>query len=274
MDYYHYPYPKRLTGTTKIVISIAINLRIDGTDWPTKFKFCGFDDQAPVKMNSEEAEVVDADKYFFPLTNKNVKGKLQHERGGNHLVLNFSEYNNNIGEIDFILGTDQTRHTKNCTAIYFKFPAEHYFDDSRADMELQVNCSTWENGVAADKLVIIPVKIAAEGETQSHFFDVLAKELPENLDEKQLPADVTVDYFGDFMDPFSIIDGIYFYETYINFPKCDTYAVYFYINRSLIINQELRDRLFKCLDSSKRADDGNARVAFPKSSLLTLYKYQ
>lgn len=273
MDYYHYPYVKRLTGTTKIVTLITIKLLIDGTDWAEKFKFCGFEDQAPIKIQSNEASVLEADKYFFPLTNKNVTGKLQHERGGNHLVLNFSEHENNIGEIDFVLDSDQTRHTKNCTAIYFKFPAEHYFDDSRADMELQVNCSTWENGVPADKLVIIPVKIAAEGETQSHFFDVLAEQLPKDIDEKQLPADVQVDYFGDFMDPFSVIDGIYFYETYINFPECDSNAVYFYINRSLVINQELRDRLFKCLDSSKRADDGNARDATSETSVF-FYKYQ
>lgn len=273
MDYYQYPYAKRLTGTTKIVRTRIIKSSIDGTDWGTKHKMCGFEDQAPIKIKSADATVLGTEKYFFPSTNKNVKGKLQHENGGNHLVLNFSEYKNNLGEIDFVLDTDQNKHNKNCTAIFFKFPAEHYFDDSRADMELQVNCSTMETGVLATRLVVIPVKIAAEGETQSHFFDVLEEQLPQNIDENQLPVDVNVDYFGDFMDPLSVFDGIYFYETYLNFPECDSMAYYFYINRSLIIKKELRDRLFKCLNSSKRAEDGNARDATPEPGVF-LYKYQ
>lgn len=38
---------------------------------------------------------------------------------------------------------------------------------------------------------------------------------------------------------------------------------YLYINRNFVINKELRDRLFKCLNTSKKVEDGNTRDATP-----------
>ena len=172
--------------------------------------------------------------YFFPTTNKNVKAKLQHEKNGNHLVLNFTEMGSVLGQANY--QDDWGEHTQNCTAIFFKIPGEHIFENERGDMELQLNCSI--------------------------FFNSLQKIVDKKIDETKLPIEISVDTFGDLMDGFSVFDGAYIYDAQLNFPPCDVSVSYVYIHRFLKISKTLLEQLKVCRKGD-RIDQitGNARQA-------------
>ena len=158
-----------------------------------------------------------------------------------------------------------------CYEIYFKFPGEHKLDDTSYDMELQVHCKDSKKQLY---IAAVPVNKVQEGETQSIFFDSLNNVISDAIDQTKLPYNVTITHFGDFLDGFSILDGVYFYETYLNFPPCNVAAYMSFNPRPLKINTDLFNQLFKCVDSKKAAEDGtNNRNAFPMGLSVDLYQY-
>ena len=93
-----------------------------GRDWTNTQCLTGT--QAPLKFSLADTKRLDSKYYFFPTTNKNVKAKLQHEKNGNHLVLNCSEMGSVLGQANY--QDDWGEHTQNCTAIFFKIPRRTY----------------------------------------------------------------------------------------------------------------------------------------------------
>ena len=211
-----------------------------GRDWTNTQCLTGT--QAPLKFSLADTKPLDKKYYyFFPTTNKNVKAKLQHEKNGNHLVLNFTEMGSVLGQANY--QDDWGEHTQNCTAIFFKIPGEHIFENERGDMELQLNCSKFEQAILASTFISIPVKATDDEKEQSIFFNSLQKIVDEKIDETKLPIEISVDTFGDLMDGFSVFDGAYIYDAQLNFPPCDVSVNYVYIHRLLKISKTLLEQL-------------------------------
>lgn len=76
---------------------------------------------------------------------------------------------------------DWGEHTQNCTAIFFKIPGEHIFENERGDMELQLNCSKFEQAILASTFISIPVKATDDEKEQSIFLIVFKKLLMKKL---------------------------------------------------------------------------------------------
>lgn len=156
-----------------------------------------------------------------------------------------------------------------CTEMYIKMPSEHLLDNTTFDMELQVHCKD-SNG----ELFIAAVPVNKSNETQSIFFDSLQSLITDSVTQNTLPYNVTISHFGDLLDGYSILDGVLFYESYINFPPCSTPAYYSFHVRPLKISPSLYTQLQSCINSTKAADDGsNTRNAFEMTMMVDLYKY-
>ena len=244
-----------------------------GDDWDA-YSQCMNGAQAPINILLENTSPLDPKYYFYPKTNNNVKGSLQHEQGGNLLVLNFTEKDNVLGLVDY--EDDWGRQTQNCSAIFFKLPGEHTFEDEgRPEMELQLNCSIFSQSTLSSTFVSIPVKLTKDESEQSTFFNSLKTIVDQQIDENKLPVDITVDTFGDLMDGFSVLDGAYIYEAQVNFPPCATSANYIYIHRYLKVGQSLYDQLKKCLKSDKvNPDTGNARNLQDETEVFEIGVFQ
>ena len=185
-----------------------------GRDWTNNQCKSGDQDQAPIKFSLENTEPLDKNYYFFPSTNKNVKAKLQHEKNGNHLVLNFTEMGSVLVQVSYV--DDWGDNTQNCTAIFFKIPGEHIFENERGDMELQLNCSIFKQAILSSTFISIPVKSTDDEKDQSIFFNSLQRIVDEKIDETKLPVEISVDTFGDLMDGLSVFDGAYLYNAQLN----------------------------------------------------------
>ena len=183
------------------------------------------------------------------------------------MVLNFTEKGEVLGQVDYV--DDWGSHLQNCTAIFFKLPGEHKFEDEpKPEMELQLNCSIFEQSTLSSTFVSIPVKMTDDETEQSIFFNSLKKVVDEQIDENKLPVEITVDTFGDLMDGFTVLDGAYLYEGLVNFPPCETSVNYIYVHRYLKVGKTLYEQLKKCLKSDKVSPEtGNARNLQDESSI-------
>lgn len=112
-----------------------------GRDWTNTQCLTGT--QAPLKFSLADTKPLDKKYYFFPTTNKNVKAKLQHEKNGNHLVLNFTEMGSVLGQANY--QDDWGEHTQNCTAILSIFfnslqkIVDEKIDETKLPIEISVD---------------------------------------------------------------------------------------------------------------------------------------
>lgn len=229
--------------------------------------------QAPIIIQSSKSSFVDSPSYYYPKTFKNITLTLKHTYSGNHLVLQTLNGTNSplaILSANYITMLELFYADFYCYEIYFKFPGEHKLDDSSYDMELQVHCKDSKKQLY---IVAVPVNKVQEGESQSIFFDSLTSVISDAIDQTKLPYNVTITHFGDFLDGFSILDGVYVYETYLNFPPCDVAAYMSFNPRPLKINTALFEQLQSCVDSSKTDGKTNNRTPFEMTSWVDLYQY-
>ena len=244
-----------------------------GDDWKNNFPECNKSQISPMKINSKEAEKISSKYYFFPKMNKNVKGKLQLMEQDNLLILNYPE--NPLGELMFKIKFYSNKEIKvgefinlNCHSISFKIPGEHIFNNKKYDAELQVNCTDIFNGELIRTFVSIPILKVNDTQEQSHFFN----EINNSIEGKKLPVDVTINDFKDFLDVYTIMDNVYYYNGHLNYPPCYNNVYWFFIERNLKIKENVLMKLNNYLNKEK-CPEGNNRNVFNKEKATFLFCY-
>ena len=205
--------------------------------------------------------------------NKNIKGKLQLMEQDNLLILNYPE--NPLGELMFKIKFYSNKEIKVdefinliCHSISFKIPGEHIFNNKKYDAELQVNCTDIFNGELIRTFVSIPILKVNDTQEQSHFFD----EINNNIEGKKLPVDVTINDFKDFLDVYTIMDNVYYYNGHLNYPPCYNNVYWFFIERNLKIKENVLMKLNNYLNKEK-CPEGNNRNVFNKEKATFLFCY-
>ena len=244
-----------------------------GDDWKNNFPECNKSQISPMKINSKDAEKISSKYYFFPKMNKNIKGKLQLMEQDNLLILNYPE--NPLGELMFKIKFYSNKEIKvgefinlNCHSISFKIPGEHIFNNKKYDAELQVNCTDIFNGELIRTFVSIPILKVNDTQEQSHFFD----EINNNIEGKKLPVDVTINDFKDFLDIYTMMDNVYYYNGHLNYPPCSNNVYWFFIERNLKIKENVLMKLNNYLNKEK-CPEGNNRNVFNKEKDTNLFYY-
>ena len=244
-----------------------------GDDWKNNFPECNKSQISPMKINSKDAEKISSKYYFFPKMNKNIKGKLQLMEQDNLLILNYPE--NPLGELMFKIKFYSNKEIKVdefinliCHSISFKIPGEHIFNNKKYDAELQVNCTDIFNGELIRTFVSIPILKVNDTQEQSHFFN----EINNSIEGKKLPVDVTINDFKDFLDVYTIMDNVYYYNGHLNYPPCYNNVYWFFIERNLIIKENVLKKLKSYLNIQK-CPDGNNRNSNNKDKNTNLFCY-
>ena len=244
-----------------------------GDDWKNNFPECNKSQISPMKINSKDAEKISSKYYFFPKMNKNIKGKLQLMEQDNLLILNYPE--NPLGELMFKIKFYSNKEIKvgefinlNCHSISFKIPGEHIFNNKKYDAELQVNCTDIFNGELIRTFVSIPILKVNDTQEQSHFFD----EINNSIEGKKLPVDVTINDFKDFLDIYTMMDNVYYYNGHLNYPPCSNNVYWFFIERNLKIKENVLMKLNNYLNKEK-CPEGNNRNVFNKEKDTNLFYY-
>ena len=244
-----------------------------GDDWKNNFPECNKSQISPMKINSKDAEKISSKYYFFPKMNKNIKGKLQLMEQDNLLILNYPE--NPLGELMFKIKFYSNKEIKVdefinliCHSISFKIPGEHIFNNKKYDAELQVNCTDIFNGELIRTFVSIPILKVNDTQEQSHFFD----EINNNIEGKKLPVDVTINDFKDFLDIYTMMDNVYYYNGHLNYPPCSNNVYWFFIERNLKIKENVLMKLNNYLNKEK-CPEGNNRNVFNKEKDTNLFYY-
>ena len=244
-----------------------------GDDWKNNFPECNKSQISPMKINSKDAEKISSKYYFFPKMNKNIKGKLQLMEQDNLLILNYPE--NPLGELMFKIKFYSNKEIKVdefinliCHSIRFKIPGEHIFNNKKDDAELQVNCTDILNGELIRTFVSIPILKVNDTQEQSHFFD----EINNSIEGKKLPVDVTINDFKDFLDVYTIMDNVYYYNGHLNYPPCYNNVYWFFIERNLKIKENVLMKLNNYLNKEK-CPEGNNRNVFNKEKATFLFCY-
>ena len=244
-----------------------------GDDWKINFPECNTNQISPMKINSYEAEKIESKYYFFPKMNKNVKGKLQLMEQDNLLILNFQE--TPLGELMFNIKNYSNEKIKvgefinlNCHSISFKIPGEHIFNNKKYDAELQVNCTDNFKGELIWTFVSIPVLKVNDSIEQSHIFD----EINNCIKGKNLSVDITINDFKDFLDVYTMMDNVYYYNGHLNYPPCNNNVYWFFIERNLIIKENVLKKLKSYLNIQK-CPDGNNRNSNNKDKNTNLFCY-
>ena len=244
-----------------------------GDDWKNNFPECNKSQISPMKINSKDAEKISSKYYFFPKMNKNIKGKLQLMEQDNLLILNYQEAP--LGELMFNIKNYSNEKIKvgefinlNCHSISFKIPGEHIFNNKKYDAELQVNCTDIFNGELIRTFVSIPILKVNDTQEQSHFFN----EINNSIEGKKLPVDVTINDFKDFLDVYTMMDNVYYYNGHLNYPPCYNNVYWFFIERNLKIKENVLMKLNNYLNKEK-CPEGNNRNVFNKEKATFLFCY-
>ena len=244
-----------------------------GDDWKNNFPECNKSQISPMKINSKDAEKISSKYYFFPKMNKNIKGKLQLMEQDNLLILNYPE--NPLGELMFKIKFYSNKEIKVdefinliCHSISFKIPGEHIFNNKKYDAELQVNCTDIFNGELIRTFVSIPILKVNDTQEQSHFFN----EINNSIEGKKLPVDVTINDFKDFLDIYTMMDNVYYYNGHLNYPPCSNNVYWFFIERNLKIKENVLMKLNNYLNKEK-CPEGNNRNVFNKEKDTNLFYY-
>jgi hypothetical protein len=223
-----------------------------GDDWKNNFPECNKSQISPMKINSKDAEKISSKYYFFPKMNKNIKGKLQLMEQDNLLILNYQEAP--LGELMFNIKNYSNEKIKvgefinlNCHSISFKIPGEHIFNNKKYDAELQVNCTDIFKGELIWTFVSIPVLKVNDSIEQSHIFD----EINNCIKGKNLSVDITINDFKDFLDIYTMMDNVYYYNGHLNYLLCNNNDYWFFVERNLIIKENVLKKLKSYLNNIK-----------------------
>jgi len=266
-----------------------------GTDWNIKFENCGKGQQSPTKILSTKAEELGKSNFFYANLNvkKNTKknSTLELIENNNILSLSFQHLGNVIYNIKDPWSSLKSKKFENseinlknlkydeedlqeaeCHNIMIKLPGEHIYDNSENVGELQVNCTFRKERSTENRGVYISIPIKIDENNESGFSKNLKSIIVEgNINIDKLPQEIEFDTI-DITDGFAMMDGVFYYEAQNNYPPCDDYSIWFYINKPINFSQKVVDQLKLCIDKEK-CPDGNNRSPFDVRDLY-LYRKQ
>jgi len=254
-----------------------------GTDWANTFTNCGKGQQAPGKVISSKAENLEKSNFFY--ANLNVKkgtiknSTLELIENNNILSLSFKDLGDVIYNIkdpwsskkvenNFKYDEEELQEAE-CHNIMIKIPGEHAYNNIDYVGELQVNCTFKKERSTDSRGVYISIPIQINESNESGFSKILKSIIvDENINKDKLPINIEFDLI-DIIDGFAMMDGVFYYEGQSNYPPCDVYSMWFFVNKAVNFSQKVIDQLKLCIDKEK-CPDGNNRVS---SDIRDLYLY-
>jgi len=262
-----------------------------GTDWATTFTNCGKGQQAPGKVLSSNAENLEKSNFFY--ANLNVKkgtiknSTLELIENNNILSLSFKDLGDviynikdpwssknknkiNIKKVENNLKYDEEElQEAECHNIMIKIPGEHTYNNIDYVGELQVNCTFKKERSTDSRGVYISIPIQINENNESGFSKRLKNVIVDgNINKDNLPVNIEFDII-DIIDGFAMMDGVFYYEGQSNYPPCDVYSMWFFVNKVVNFSQKVIDQLKLCIDKEK-CPDGNNRIS---SDIRDLYLY-
>ena len=260
-----------------------------GTDWAATFSNCGKGQQAPGKVLSSQAENLEKSNFFY--ANLNVKkgtvknSTLELIENNNILSLSFKDlgdviYNikdpwssknkNNSKKVENNLKYDEEElQEAECHNIMIKIPGEHTYNNLNYIGELQVNCTFKKERSTESRGVYISIPIQINENNESGFSKKLKSVIVDgNINKDKLPVNIEFDII-DIIDGLAMMDGVFYYEGQSNYPPCDVYSMWFFVNKAVNFSQKVIDQLNSCIDKDK-CPEGNNRNPF---DIRDLYLY-
>lgn len=260
-----------------------------GTDWAATFSNCGKGQQAPGKVLSSQAENLEKSNFFY--ANLNVKkGRVKNStleliENNNILSLSFKD----LGDVIYNIKDPWSSKNKNiskkvennlkydeeelqeaeCHNIMIKIPGEHTYNNLNYIGELQVNCTFKKERSTESRGVYISIPIQINENNESGFSKKLKSVIVDgNINKDKLPVNIEFDII-DIIDGLAMMDGVFYYEGQSNYPPCDVYSMWFFINKAVNFSQKVIDQLNSCIDKDK-CPEGNNRNSF---DIRDLYLY-
>ena len=254
-----------------------------GTDWATIFTNCGKGQQAPGKVISSKAENLEKSNFFY--ANLNVKkgtiknSTLELIENNNILSLSFKDLGDVIYNIkdpwsskkveNNLKYDEEELQEAECHNIMIKIPGEHTYNNIDYVGELQVNCTFKKERSTDSRGVYISIPIQINENNESGFSKILKSVIVDgNINKDKLPINIEFDLI-DIIDGLAMMDGVFYYEGQSNYPPCDVYSMWFFVNKAVNFSQKVIDQLKLCIDKEK-CPDGNNRVS---SDIRDLYLY-
>ena len=278
-----------LFTTIKSIQNDDWNYKNHGTDWATTFPNCGKGQQAPGRVLSSQAEKLEKSNFFY--ANLNVKkgtiknSTLELIENNNILSLSFKNlgdviYNikdpwssknktNSIKDQSNLKYDEEELQEAECHNIMIKIPGEHTYNNLNYIGELQVNCTFKKERSTDSRGVYISIPIQINENNESGFSKKLKSIIVErNINKDKLPVNIEFDII-DIIDGFAMMDGVFYYEGQSNYPPCDVYSMWFFVNKAVNFSQKVIDQLNSCIDKNK-CPEGNNRSP---SDIRDLYLY-
>ena len=278
-----------LLTTIKSIQNDDWDYKNHGTDWAATFSNCGKGQQAPGKVLSSQAENLEKSNFFY--ANLNVKkGRVKNStleliENNNILSLSFKDlgdviYNikdpwssknkNNSKKVENNLKYDEEElQEAECHNIMIKIPGEHTYNNLNYIGELQVNCTFKKERSTESRGVYISIPIQINENNESGFSKKLKSVIVDgNINKDKLPVNIEFDII-DIIDGLAMMDGVFYYEGQSNYPPCDVYSMWFFINKAVNFSQKVIDQLNSCIDKDK-CPEGNNRNSF---DIRDLYLY-
>jgi len=254
-----------------------------GTDWANTFTNCGKGQQAPGKVISSKAENLEKSNFFY--ANLNVKkgtiknSTLELIENNNILSLSFKDLGDVIYNIkdpwsskkveNNLKYDEEELQEAECHNIMIKIPGEHTYNNIDYVGELQVNCTFKKERSTDSRGVYISIPIQINENNESGFSKILKSVIVDgNINKDNLPVNIEFDLI-DIIDGLAMMDGVFYYEGQSNYPPCDVYSMWFFVNKAVNFSQKVIDQLKLCIDKEK-CPDGNNRVS---SDIRDLYLY-
>jgi carbonic anhydrase len=278
-----------LLTTIKSIQNDDWDYKNHGTDWAATFSNCGKGQQAPGKILSSQAENLEKSNFFY--ANLNVKkGRVKNStleliENNNILSLSFKNlgdviYNikdpwssknktNSIKDQSNLKYDEEELQEAECHNIMIKIPGEHTYNNLNYIGELQVNCTFKKESSTDSRGVYISIPIQINENNESGFSKKLKSVIVErNVNKDKLPVNIEFDII-DIIDGFAMMDGVFYYEGQSNYPPCDVYSMWFFVNKAVNFSQKVIDQLNSCIDKDK-CPEGNNRSP---SDIRDLYLY-
>ena len=278
-----------LLTTIKSIQNDDWDYKNHGTDWAATFSNCGKGQQAPGKILSSQAENLEKSNFFY--ANLNVKkGRVKNStleliENNNILSLSFKDlgdviYNikdpwssknkNNSKKVENNLKYDEEElQEAECHNIMIKIPGEHTYNNLNYIGELQVNCTFKKERSTESRGVYISIPIQINENNESGFSKKLKSVIVDgNINKDKLPVNIEFDII-DIIDGLAMMDGVFYYEGQSNYPPCDVYSMWFFVNKAVNFSQKVIDQLNSCIDKDK-CPEGNNRNSF---DIRDLYLY-
>lgn len=278
-----------LLTTIKSIQNDDWDYKNHGTDWAATFSNCGKGQQAPGKILSSQAENLEKSNFFY--ANLNVKkGRVKNStleliENNNILSLSFKD----LGDVIYNIKDPWSSKNKNiskkvennlkydeeelqeaeCHNIMIKIPGEHTYNNLNYIGELQVNCTFKKERSTESRGVYISIPIQINENNESGFSKKLKSVIVDgNINKDKLPVNIEFDII-DIIDGLAMMDGVFYYEGQSNYPPCDVYSMWFFVNKAVNFSQKVIDQLNSCIDKDK-CPEGNNRNSF---DIRDLYLY-